>query len=249
MVYRIEYMNTVHYETTSSTMDVILKHLESELDNPILIIAKKQTKGRGRRDSEWFSPTGGLYMTYAFPLLTKPHLHQIRFLHYAAALGVQQVLRKSFSDDVLVKWPNDIYFEKKKLGGILIELVTKNLEYLLLGVGINIVRKDEGSEESKKLDIAFLEDIIQDEIELDKLIKHFSESIFKFVNLTFSIDYKKLTSIYNKNMINMNRKHKFESRAFTCKGISENGMLRLESTDSSHFDIPIDQSTDLTILY
>ncbi len=245
MAYKVESMNTVHYKEVSSTMDVVLDHILEDTAKPILVISNQQTRGRGRYDSAWFSPLGGLYMTYAFPLMSQLNSIQLRFLHYAAALGVQQVLKNIYSVEILVKWPNDIYYKNRKLGGILIELVTKKADFLLLGIGVNISRESDISQNLDCIPAVFLEDIIHHSVKRDDLVKLITESLFSFVNLTIAEDYEKLVSFFNENSLDINRKFEYQSSVFKCIGISETGLLKLESSNHSYIEIQIDQSNNL----
>jgi BirA family biotin operon repressor/biotin-[acetyl-CoA-carboxylase] ligase len=230
-------------------MDVIMDHIETDLDSPILVTAKKQTKGRGRRDSTWFSPEGGLYMTYALPMQMKLNLQQIRFLHYATVVGIQQALNEKKSQEILVKWPNDIYHKERKLGGVLIELISLERDILLIGVGINIIRRNSNSNELPQLDIAYLEDIDNEHLESEKIISLLSNFIFRYVNLVLAEEYENLIFIFNENLINIDKIHKFKSKLYKCKGITEKGKLRLEIEGNSHIEIPIDHSDELEVLF
>ncbi len=103
----------------------------------MLLIATKQTAGRGRASRTWFSPEGGLY----FSLVTKPRLGpQFAPLHSllcgcAVAKGVQAL----GIERVRLKWPNDVLVMEDKIAGILNELVTidSKTSWIILGVGIN----------------------------------------------------------------------------------------------------------------
>ena len=104
--------------------------------NNFIVIADKQTRGRGRYDRNWHSPAGkNLYFSL---LIHKPVLdyNEICILTSAAVL---EVLEK-YDPDICLKWPNDIIYKNKKISGILIERkFTGNiLKFVVIGVGINI---------------------------------------------------------------------------------------------------------------
>ncbi len=248
MTHRIGYMNTVHYEKVSSTMDAIIEHLKNDIDHPILVVAKQQEEGRGRQNSAWFSPSGGFYGTFAFPLSSKMKPRQFSFLHYAAALAIQQAIKKKYGTEILVKWPNDLVFKNRKLGGILLELVSLQSEYLLLGIGINIELKEENTLVFEQLKATCLEEATGNQIQKNEFIRILSEYIFEYVNLVTEENYEKITSLFNTNSINMNKKHSYKSEVYLCRGISNTGELRLESSDKIQLDVHIDESNSLTIL-
>jgi BirA family biotin operon repressor/biotin-[acetyl-CoA-carboxylase] ligase len=102
-----------------------------------IINAKKQTKGRGQRNNKFFSnQEGGIYTTIICPIndITL-HFNYNR----AISLSICQSIKKIFPDaPIFIKWPNDIYWKDKKLGGILLENHLKSPNHLIIGFGINI---------------------------------------------------------------------------------------------------------------
>ncbi|MCE7749846.1 MAG: biotin--[acetyl-CoA-carboxylase] ligase [Candidatus Heimdallarchaeota archaeon] len=248
MTYRIGYMNTVHYEKVSSTMDVIIEHLQNDIDHPILVVAKQQIEGRGRQDSDWFSPEGGFYGTFAFPLSSKLQPKQYSFLHYAAALAIQQTIKKKYGPEILVKWPNDIVFQTRKLGGILLELVSLHSEYLLLGIGINIELKEENTLAFERLRATSLEEVTGIQIQKNEFTNILSEFIFEYVNLIMEENHEKIISLFKMNSLNMNKKHSYKSEVYLCRGISNTGELILESPDKMRVDVHINESNNLIII-
>jgi len=99
-------------------------------ESPCLIIAREQSQGRGRYGRIWFAPKGNLYFTYIQPIN-----HPIEEISMIAGLAVAQALRKFIGSKVVLKHPNDILVDEKKISGILIE---KNDSFYSIGVGINV---------------------------------------------------------------------------------------------------------------
>ncbi len=95
----------------------------------IVVLAEAQTRGRGRRGREWLSPPGGLWFTVILHTPISPNLVSL-----GAGAAVTRALR-AMGYEVCLKWPNDIIFQGKKLGGIIGERVG---DLTLLGVGINL---------------------------------------------------------------------------------------------------------------
>jgi len=104
-----------------------------------LILAEKQTSGKGRLGRAWFSPAG---IGLCFSLILKPQLppNELPKLTLVAAVALSKAIYQEAHRRPLVKWPNDLYLEGRKVSGILTELSGEmgRLEYLILGVGINI---------------------------------------------------------------------------------------------------------------
>ncbi|MDO4744422.1 MAG: biotin--[acetyl-CoA-carboxylase] ligase, partial [Clostridia bacterium] len=106
-----------------------------------VVIADKQTEGRGRLGREFFSPEGtGLYMS----IILKPSEIPLSasLLTIAAGIAVCRTLETSCKSSPLIKWVNDIFINNKKVCGILAESVinatTNQLEYIIVGIGLNV---------------------------------------------------------------------------------------------------------------
>jgi len=123
------------FEELNSTNDYLI-----EIANPneyCLCVAESQTKGRGRNLKRWQSPNNvNIYMSLSFS--TNQELKNFSSFSLVSALAVHNVLLKQniFTE---IKWPNDIYLNKKKIGGILIESFAKGRENLIVvGIGLNV---------------------------------------------------------------------------------------------------------------
>ncbi|MBR2388379.1 MAG: biotin--[Clostridia bacterium] len=144
------------YESVTSTNDLAKEFAQSNKDKEAVIIASSQTAGRGRRGRSFFSPEKtGLYMSI---LLRPSFLPQITsLLTPCAALCVAKAIEKVSGVSTKIKWINDVYIDKKKVAGILCESSfspEKNqLDYVIVGIGINISTPIEGFPEDIK-DIA-----------------------------------------------------------------------------------------------
>jgi len=102
-----------------------------------VVIAETQTKGRGRLDREWISPTGGLW----FSLILRPNLSPTEAvkLTVVAGLAVTEVLREMFDLRAEIKWPNDVLVNGRKICGVLTEMNTigETVNFVVVGVGVN----------------------------------------------------------------------------------------------------------------
>ncbi len=117
------------FDNVASTMDVARTLCEKE--NEFVVVAKKQTHGRGRQGRAWISNEGGLWMSVAWRNVDEKML---RYLFIIVAKAVVDTLEQ-FGIVSRIKLPNDIYVKKSKIGGILIE----NLSLcVIIGIGINV---------------------------------------------------------------------------------------------------------------
>lgn len=131
-------LNIIKLDVTPST-STYARENASSLPLPSLIIADKQTAGRGRRGNSFYSPEKtGLYMTLLFEVA-----NPIPLITPAAAVTICRVIEEKFKLEPKIKWVNDIFLNDKKICGILSECFTANSKTLIaLGIGINLTTKD-----------------------------------------------------------------------------------------------------------
>ena len=99
-----------------------------------LVIASAQTNGQGRLGKSFYSPEeSGLYLTYSL----KNQTFKTKNITAAIAISVCRSLEKTYKVSCGLKWVNDIYMHNRKVGGILCQTVD---DYLLIGIGINLIR-------------------------------------------------------------------------------------------------------------
>ncbi len=130
-------LNITKLKTTPST-NTYARENASSLTLPSLIIADKQTAGRGRRGNSFYSPENtGLYMTLLFEIEKT-----IPLITPAAAVAICSVIENKFNLNPKIKWVNDIFLNDKKICGILSECFTANGKTMIaLGIGINLTTK------------------------------------------------------------------------------------------------------------
>ncbi|MFN4189474.1 MAG: biotin--[acetyl-CoA-carboxylase] ligase [Pseudothermotoga sp.] len=121
--------------TLPSTNDFVKENWQRLLHGTV-VVAQCQTAGRGRYNRYWHSPEGGLW----FSILFKPR-KQIKPTFFTKICSVAIVKALSLIEVYTrIKWPNDIYYEGKKLAGILSESVFEEntLKAVIVGIGINV---------------------------------------------------------------------------------------------------------------
>ena len=130
----------VRLEETEST-NVYLKQLlrEQQLEEGSMVIADFQTGGRGQMGNSWFSSKGENLL---FSLLIYPQnvrANEQFIISRIASLAVKNTLDR-FTDDIRIKWPNDIYWKEQKIAGMLIEndIEGKYITNSVIGIGINV---------------------------------------------------------------------------------------------------------------
>ena len=128
--------NVIFLDETDSTNNYLKALIRSTSDSVFTVVsARRQTGGRGRLGRSFFSPDGGLYFSFSLPLSGDEK--NIPLITLLAGLGVSEAIEEITGVKTEIKWPNDIYLDKKKLGGILCELVSGKGLTAIIGVGIN----------------------------------------------------------------------------------------------------------------
>jgi BirA family transcriptional regulator, biotin operon repressor / biotin---[acetyl-CoA-carboxylase] ligase len=128
-----------HRDETTSTNDDAALAAKSGAPHGALFLAETQTRGRGRRGSEWVSaPGAGLW----FSLLLRPRFaaELVPGVALCAGLAVRAAIAPRVSANVAVKWPNDVLADGRKLAGILVEsqLSGPQIASVVVGIGINV---------------------------------------------------------------------------------------------------------------
>ena len=125
------------FENLNSTQIQAIKMASESKNNGAIIIAKKQSSGKGRTNRKWYSPEGGIWLSII--VHPKFDISMITLFPIASASALCQAMEKSFDIKPEVKWPNDVTINGKKVAGILVDasLESNKIENIVLGVGIN----------------------------------------------------------------------------------------------------------------
>jgi len=130
----------VYLPTCHSTNDIAAELVRGgKAVEGTIIITDEQTAGRGQHGTRWLTNKG---QNFTLSLVLKPtflHLSEHFLLSQAIALGIRNYLAE-FTRNVWIKWPNDLYVNDLKIGGVLIEnaLQGTRLAYSVVGIGLNI---------------------------------------------------------------------------------------------------------------
>ncbi|MGD0708326.1 MAG: biotin--[acetyl-CoA-carboxylase] ligase [Anaerolineaceae bacterium] len=129
-----------YFDEITSTNDEALAWAEQGATDGCLVVADRQSAGRGRMGRSWITQPGA---ALAFSLVFKPSPQEMTHLQLFSplgALGVAAALEKHYGLRPQVKWPNDVLLEQKKVCGVLAEASWsgENLAGVVLGIGINV---------------------------------------------------------------------------------------------------------------
>lgn len=128
------------HEQMRSTNDRALElATDHELLTPVLVIAEHQTAGRGRGRNVWQSTAGALTFSLLIDRPAELPAEKMALLSLATGLAAREAIENATHlQGVKVKWPNDLYFEGRKLGGILTEISSGAPDRAVIGIGVNV---------------------------------------------------------------------------------------------------------------
>lgn len=134
---------TVYFDATDSTNIQAKRLAEAHAPHGTLVVSDRQDGGKGRRGRSWASPSGvGIWMS----LILRPEIapSSASMLTLAAALAVREGIQEETGLSPLIKWPNDLVLNGKKICGILTEMSTELMEiqYVITGIGINVNQRE-----------------------------------------------------------------------------------------------------------
>lgn len=113
-------------------------HGAEEISEGTLIVAERQSAGKGRLGREWFSPVGGIWFSVIlYPQLSPSYISRITLMTAVAVVKSIKICTQIKSQ---IKWPNDILINEKKVCGILTEMSAELdiINWVVVGIGINV---------------------------------------------------------------------------------------------------------------
>ncbi len=195
----------------------------------IVVVANKQTHGRGQRESKWVSDAGkNLTFSMLYRLKNLPTSKQF-YLSCAVSLALYEALFPIIGKYLTIKWPNDIMADSKKLGGILIENLVKEgkIAKSVIGIGLNINQISFPN----NLNLATsLKALTKKDFDLDTLLNTILKSLEKYLNILDKGFTNDLFTGYQKILFGRDKQLKFstiKNATFTAviTGVNIKGQL------------------------
>lgn len=142
----------IFHETCGSTNDEARRLAKAGAENWRVVLTEKQTAGRGRRGQDWHCPPGA---GIAITVILRPDFPKVFWSRLALATGlaVAEAL-DHFGVAAEVKWPNDVWVDRKKICGVLVEAED---DFVLIGIGLNVNVREFPSELTDPATSLFLE--------------------------------------------------------------------------------------------
>ena len=214
----------IKFDELSSTNDYLRRKLDAEEYD--VINEKKQTNGRGKRGRVWISNEGSALFSFTVEYKEELLNRITIFSSYIVYMVLKNFLNESNKDRLKFKWPNDIYYENKKICGILCEKVRNNI---IIGIGININNTDFGIFKDKSISLFEITGNFED---VDEIIKDIV-ILFKEKIKTLNKDWEGIISLFNLNnyLKDKNIKIKidgnFEEKMYKVSRIERNGKISI----------------------
>lgn len=223
--YQGDAANILYFPEVTSTMDIARDQARKNCPDLTVVIAGRQTQGRGRLKRRWLSDDGGLYFTM---VLRPPIPVQWSFrVNFLASLTLARVIREMLQIDAMVKWPNDILVDDRKISGMLSELEAEadRVFFISIGIGINVNNDPSEAEPGA----SSLKKISGRQISRKNLLIRFLEVFGDHMKNT---DFEDVISEWKKYTVTLGRHVRIVTHLEESQGLAvdvdENGALVLE---------------------
>lgn len=227
----------LYFDTIDSTNTKAQELAEKGYPSGTLVVADKQESGKGRRGRSWVSPSGtGIFMT----LMIKPDINpnNASMLTLVAALAVAKAITSVTGEEALIKWPNDIVVNSKKVCGILTEMNAQfdYINHIVVGIGINVHNESFPEEISQMASSLMIEaggkrfHRAQIIAETMSYFEQYYDTFLKTQDLSaFVREYDELLVNRNKSVRVLDPKEPFDGKAM---GITPKGELIVDTWES-----------------
>jgi BirA family biotin operon repressor/biotin-[acetyl-CoA-carboxylase] ligase len=223
---RIEYKKSVF-----STNLIAKDYAKSKISEGTVVVAEKQTKGRGRKQREWHSPEGGLW----FSIVLYPNLppEDGILVTMAASVSVADAIQKSTGLTPEIKWPNDVLINGKKVCGILTEFDAEmdRINYVVVGIGINV--NNDISKDISKIAVS-LKQLTGSKVSRVNLLKSILTKFDEMYNYIISGNFRYVRDSWSTFSNIIGKKIKVTGERDNIKGyvtdVDEHGCIILETS-------------------
>lgn len=230
-----------YFDEVDSTNTLVRALAEKGAPHGTLVVADRQTGGKGRRGRTWESPGGeGIWMS----LMLRPKMNPVNasMLTLIMALAAEKGIREVTGMECQIKWPNDLVLNKKKICGILTEMSTDQMEiqYVIIGIGINVCQETFPDEIKATATSLYLES--GERIARSKIIGATMAAFEEYYEIFMETeDMSGLIEQYNQKLVNLNNEVCIlapdgEFRGIST-GINRTGGLMVRLKDGSETEV------------
>ncbi len=207
----------IMFNSLESTNEYCKEMLNNrEIPEGTVISARWQSEGKGQGDNSWESSAGE---NLTFSIILHPLFLNISdqfFISMITSLGIADFLRQ-FTNNVLIKWPNDIFIGNKKIAGILIEnsVMDNKITDSIVGIGININQVSFGSHIPNAIS---LRSIVPEPPPLDNCLESLCKNIDHWYSMLKQDRKEDIKTKYTDRLFRLNQQHLYRERNKIFKG-------------------------------
>jgi BirA family biotin operon repressor/biotin-[acetyl-CoA-carboxylase] ligase len=223
----------VYLDVVTSTNTLAREWLQAgEAIEGLVILANEQTQGRGQLNSVWESNSGKNLLCTVVLSPTFLPIAQQTYLNMAICLAMFDTVN-TFAPGTSIKWPNDIYINKKKVAGLLLEntIQGNNIKNSIAGIGLNVNQSEFGMKTATSLLNETRQIFVVDEI-LQLLLKQINQR-YGMIKLK---QWEVINKEYHQNLLGLNQERTFKTQTEeftgTIKGVDKHGQLMVKRGDT-----------------
>jgi len=229
----------IFYFSELKSTNIIAKekalHRTEVIDEGTIIIAEKQSAGKGRLGRKWFSPVGGIWLSVIlYPQLPPSYIPRITLM---TAVAVVKAVKMCTQIEPQIKWPNDILISEKKVCGILTEMSAELdiINWVVVGIGINVNIDHQDFPEDIQENTISLKEVSEKEVLRVKLAQTFLQEFEKYYDKLKRKEFPSILEEWKLYSHTLGRKIRVDigERIVTGKAvdINEEGALILKKED------------------
>lgn len=205
-----------------STNSELMRRARQGSQDPILLLAERQSAGRGRQGRAWVGQPGHA-LTFSIGL---PY-HPSNWSGLSLAVGLS--LAESLGEDIQLKWPNDLWCHQRKLGGILIEAASQgDQSYAVIGIGLNIQLPASQGLRTPPAALSEFWQGVSAPLALERVVKPLFGALRSFETSGFSPLQKRFTArdaLYGLDVTTS------DGLFGLCAGVDDQGALQIDTPD------------------
>lgn len=216
-------------------------HRAEEISEGTLIVAERQSAGKGRLGREWFSPVGGIWFSVIlYPQLSPSYISRITLMTAVAVVKSIKICTQIKSQ---IKWPNDILINEKKVCGILTEMSAELdiINWVVVGIGINVNIEHREFPEDIQENTISLKETSGKEISRVKLAQTFLQEFEKYYEILKRREFSSILKEWKLYSHTLGKKIRVDigERIITGEAvdINEEGSLILKKEDGELLEI------------
>ncbi len=235
----------IYYFPELKSTNIIAKekalHRAEGIEEGTLIIAERQSAGKGRLGRKWFSPVGGIWLSVIlYPQLSPSYISRITLMTAVAAVKAIKICTQIKSQ---IKWPNDILINEKKVCGILTEMSAELdiISWVVVGIGINVNIDHREFPEDIQENTISLKEVSGKEVLRVKLVQTFLQEFEKYYEILKRREFSSILKEWKLYSHTLGRKIRVDTGEKIITGeavdINEEGALILKKEDGELAEI------------